>query len=271
MVLTLRVVATNRISSHWPLSSCQLQMVLPTLLARLRKGAFLLSSATSYTCLFPFLGALSIETLLMPMDNPKADGSTPFCVALLDTLWNTLARPAGGSIGGTGGSGSTGWLADVAAAHLECSYLLLLKLPPAGSSEGEAVASPASPAVGMLSDSASRMEATDSGASSFPSAVCISATTAHFARAIGSFVFDERAKAEGGGAEVEGFRSLEQGHRGWVKIARRSTVVSEVVSRALGQLHLGEEKGLGVMGSKNEASMVWGSIVEDLKKALEEK
>lgn len=111
------------------------QIVLPTLLKRLRKGAFLPTSGSSYPCLLPFLASLPVETLLAPSDGNKSSKcTTPFCVDLVETLWTTVATATslgGDAAGGLtpGGSGAAGTVADVASAHIECATLLLLKLP----------------------------------------------------------------------------------------------------------------------------------------------
>lgn len=111
------------------------QMVLPTLLKRLRKGAFLPTSGSSYPCLLPFLASLPVETLLAPSDASKNNKYTPFCADLVETLWTTVASAAslGGDAASTsapGGSHAAARIADVASAHVECTTLLLLKLPP---------------------------------------------------------------------------------------------------------------------------------------------
>ncbi|CAM9571699.1 unnamed protein product, partial [Sphacelaria rigidula] len=85
------------------------ERVLPTLLVRLRKGAFLSTAGTCYPCLLPFLASLPVEALLAPADTkfvPQSSTSTapphgavPFCIQFLEDLWapiEALLAPDGG-------------------------------------------------------------------------------------------------------------------------------------------------------------------------------
>lgn len=229
-------------------------MVLPTFLARLRKDAFLRTSGISYPCLLPFLASLSIETLLAPTDG-KATGS-PFCAALVETLWATVTKHSGSRnskiAGESEGGGAGGWLSDVVCAHVECAVYLLLKLPPSGGGSSDVE--------GFENDGDEYALQRQDG---------VEAATANLARAVGSFVLGEEV---GEAAGVEDTRSYIGGWlRREVKSAGGAATVSKAYSRALGQLHLGEKKGAGVMGSTGEAARVWGDLLEICKQALHER
>ena len=277
------------------------QAVLPTLLTRLRKGAFLATSGTSYPCLLPLLASLPLQTLLAPaaMDG-RAAGAPPFCAALLETLWTTISKPGGsGGVDAVGGDrgGSSGWLADVVSAHVECATFLLLKLPPqTPSPEGGGVAVPlvlgdeeggggagtsaggkgAEDAALATASSASAAGAAGGGGSGGDTglepavAVSVSAATDNVVRAVRSLAVDEEEEdavvaAAAAVAAGEGLGGRIQ------RAARRSPIVREAFSRALGQLHLGAEKGAGAMGSASGAAAVWGALLRELKGALDQR
>lgn len=226
--------------------------MLPTLLTRLRKGAFLPSSNTSYPSLLPLLASLPAQALVAPSGG-KAGGA-PFCAALLESLWTTITCNSE-----IGGGGLPAWLGDVMSAHVECATFLLLKLPPPQSGEGgtESV-------LGEEHDEAGVAAAENSGGAGGkadteqnPLAVSVSAATAHLAKAVRSLASDEE---DGGGLRAGGARST----------GRELPVVGEAFSRALGQLHLGAEKGSGVMGSAAAAAVVWGALLREFKGALDQ-
>lgn len=249
-----------------------LQMVLPTLLKRLRKGAFLPTSGSSYPCLLPFLASLSVQTLLAPADGNKP---TPFCAELVESLWTTIASAT--SLGGDanaalapGGSGAAGKIADVASAHVECTTLLLLKLPPLPpppppqqqlSPEG---APPAGDGVKALPSGEGDGVKADSHL-----ATSISVAAMNLARIVGSFVLDETVPGEGetdgrGGDRERRLRSL-------LEAAGKTRMVGDALGQALGQLLVGGERGSGVMGSAVGAETIWGPILQELMRALDER
>ncbi len=213
------------------------QAVLPALLTRLRKGAFLATSGTSYPCLLPLLASVPLQTLLAPADGRAG---APFCAALLENLWSTIAGGGGGGGDGDGAVGDRGgapsWLVDVVSAHVECAAFLLLRLPPppeeAGGGDG-----------GMDSELQPAVSATE-----------------NLARAVRRMALDEEgegdAVAAGGGVQLA---------------ARESSAVMEAFGRALGQLHRGAEKGAGVMGSTDGRGEVWGALLRELTGALDQR
>lgn len=271
------------------------QVVLPTLLTRLRKGAFLATSGASYPCLLPLLASLPLGTLLAPADGRAG---APFCAALLETLWTTICKPGGGGGGGGGDTGdrggASGWLADVVSAHVECATFLLLKLPPplppssssseggvvvsqapleggggGGSGEGAAARASGNAAVdaaAYVAASASAGGGGGEGTELESVAASVSAATENVVKAVGSFVVDgEEQDAVASAAIGEGLGGRVQ------KAGRKSAVIGEAFSRALGQLHLGAEKGAGVMGSVGGAAAVWGALGRELKGALDQR
>ncbi|CAM9275539.1 unnamed protein product [Hapterophycus canaliculatus] len=234
--------------------------VLPSLLTRLRKGAFLPTSSTSYPSLLPFLASLPEQALLAPAD--VRSGGDPFCAALLESLWATITGTDGNT---EGGGGTPGWLADVVSAHAECATFLLLKLPPPLGEGGpsrivEGERGVAAVAVTVTADSAGGRSG-EADAEQNSVAVSVSAATAHLAQAVRSLALDD----EEGGAAGAGLAA------GGVKRAgRESPVVGEAFSRALGQLHLGAEKGSGVMGSVSGSAAVWGALLREFTGALDQ-
>ncbi|CAM9404069.1 unnamed protein product [Ectocarpus fasciculatus] len=225
--------------------------VLPTLLTRLRKGAFLATSGTSYPCLLPLLASLPAQALLLPADNRAGP---PFCVALVENLWATIAEPSSGDAAGDRTGGGGGWLADVVSAHVECVTFLLLKLPPASQGLGEEDDSTAS-ASGDRPDDVGGGRVVDT--ERHPAAVSAAAATTNLAKAVGVFVLEEETGASGLG---NGLRT----------VGRRSQTISEAFGRALGQLHLGGEKGAGVMGSTSGSAAVWGALLREFQGALDQ-
>lgn len=233
-------------------------------MARLRKGAFLATSGTSYPCLLPLLASLRVQTLLAPADGRA--GAPPFCAALLETLWTTISNPGGGGGGGVGAvrgerGGASGWRADVASAHVECATFLLLKLPPPPLPlpEGNAVADDA-----VAAADATAASAGGGGEDTASAAVSVSAATENVVRAVKSLAADD--------GEEDTVVTGEGLGRGRVpRAARKSPIIGEAFSRALGQLHLGAEKGAGVMGSVSGAAAVWGALLRELKGALDQR
>eukprot|EP00903_Cladosiphon_okamuranus_P017695 g16294.t1 len=248
--------------------------VLPTLLTRLRKGAFLATSGTSYPCLLPLLASFPLQTLLAPADGRA--GAPPFCATLLETLWTTMSNPGGGDGGGGGldapggeRGGSSGWLGDVASAHVECATFLLLKLPPpptpGGNAADDAVsgdyATAAVAPAGVPPPAAGGVGEEDPASV----AVGVSAAVDNVIRVVKSLAVDggEEDAAAGTGEGLGGGRVQ--------RTARQSPIVREAFSRALGQLHLGAEKGTGVMGSATESAALWGAVLRELKGALDQR
>ncbi|CAN0179259.1 unnamed protein product [Ectocarpus sp. 6 AP-2014] len=226
--------------------------VLPTLLTRLRKGAFLATSGTSYPCLLPLLASLPAQALLSPADGRAGP---PFCVAFVENLWVTIAKPssgdaAGDRTGGGGGGGGGGWLADVVSAHVECVTFLLLKLPPASEGLGEAGDASTS---GGIPGGGGGVDTERSSA-----AVSVAAATANLTKAVGVFVLEEETGATGPG---NGVRTA----------GRRSQTISEAFGRVLGQLHLGGEKGAGVVGTTSGSAAVWGALLREFEGGLDQR
>lgn len=256
------VVAPIRFVTLSPLlslpSPCPQQMVLPTLLARLRKGAFLPTSSTSYPCLLPLMASFSVQTLLSPTsDSPSS--AVPFCVAVLETLWASMATPPKGHSVVSGGLYVSGWLPDVACAHVECVTFLLLKLPPSG---------------GVLTTKTLEQHggaANAGGSSSVNKMVDATVETPggtltiveNLARAVRYFALD--------GAEEVGEGGAGGGLRQRTRSTRRSSAVIEGFRRALGQLHMGGARGAGVMGSADGSSAVWAAVLKEFKGALDER
>lgn len=224
--------------------------MLPTLLTRLRKGAFLATSGTSYPCLLPLLASLPAQALLSPTDSRAGP---PFCVALVENLWITVAKPSSGDAAGDRTGGGGGWLADVVSAHVECVTFLLLKLPPACSGLGEEGDTAAASTSGDMPGGARAVDTEQSSA-----AVSVAAATANLAKAVGAFVLEDETGANG----------LENGLR---TVGRRSQTISEAFGRALGQLHLGAEKGVGVVGTTSGSAAVWGALLREFQGGLDQR
>lgn len=266
---------------HPPLLRCMLpQRVLPTLLTRLRKGALLSASGTCYPCLLPFLASLSVETLLSPaavrvapqLSNPdqrpaeslppppsdasSASKAVPFCVQFLEDVWAPMEALLSPGARGGGGVGGAYWLVDVAAAHVECVAFLLLKLP-----------SPAATAAPV------QMMGGGSGA-----AAAAAAATANLSRATRSFLLNCEDDVVGldGEALVADERQgqglgVSRGLRERLRGATDRSAVAAAFGRALGQLHLGAERGAGVMGAMEGAVGVWNALLGEGIKALDER
>ncbi|CAN0400807.1 unnamed protein product, partial [Ectocarpus sp. 8 AP-2014] len=229
--------------------------VLPTLLTRLRKGAFLATSGTSYPCLLPLLASLPAQALLSPADGRAGP---PFCVAFVENLWVTIAKPssgdaAGDRTGGGGGGGGGGWLADVVSAHVECVTFLLLKLPPASQGLGEAGDTAAASTSGGIPGGGGVVDTERSSA-----AVSVAAATANLAKAVGVFILEDETGATGPGNGVR-------------TVGRRSQTISEAFGRVLGQLQLGGEKGAGVVGTKTGSAAVWGALLREFEGGLDQR
>ncbi|CAM9284215.1 unnamed protein product, partial [Scytosiphon promiscuus] len=240
--------------------------VLPTLLTRLRKNAFLPTSRTSYPSLLPFLASLPEEALLVPADERKSVARAPFCAALLDSLWTTTTITVAGNSEG-GGGGMPGWVGDVVSAHVECATFLLLKLPPPSKGDdshansgrehdAEAAAAAAAAAVDSADGAADEVDPEQHSV-----AVGVSAACAHLAKAVRTLVLDEEVEAA----------EREVGAGGAKSAWRESAVINEAFSRSLGQLHLGAEKGSGVMGSASGSATVWEALLREFKGALDER
>lgn len=230
--------------------------MLPTLLTRLRKGAFLPTSGTSYPSLLPFLASLPAKALLAPADG-KAGGA-PFCAALLDSLWTTMT-----AAGSTEGGGAPSWLDDVVSAHVECATFLLLKLPPPSEEGGTASVHGehcSDTAAGATVENPAGGGSGEVGTENNSVAASVSAATAHLAKAVRRLVLDEEECTVGGGLGGGGAKSAE----------RESPDVGEAFGRALGQLHLGAERGSGVMGSASGSAAVWGALLGEFKGALDQ-
>ncbi|CAN0299527.1 unnamed protein product, partial [Ectocarpus sp. 12 AP-2014] len=225
--------------------------VLPTLLTRLRKGAFLATSGTSYPCLLPLLASLPAHALLSPADGRAGP---PFCVALMENLWVTIAKPSSGDAAGdrTGGGGG-GWPADVVSAHVECVTFLLLKLPPASEGLGEADDTAAASTSGDIPGVGGVLDTERSLAT-----VSVAAATANLAKVVGVFVLEEETGATGPGNGVR-------------TVGRRSQTISEAFGRALGQLHLGGERGAGVVGTTSGSAAVWGGLLREFEGGLDQR
>ncbi|CAM9269600.1 unnamed protein product, partial [Laminaria digitata] len=190
-------------------------MVLPTLLKRLRKGAFLPTSGSSYPCLLPFLAALPVETLLAPSDGNKTNKGAPFCADLVETLWSTVATSTslGGDTAGGVAPGSSvvaARVADVASAQVECATLLLLKLPPPPQQQQQEEQQQPLPSSERVSSGENEVKADSRLATS------VSVAALNLARTVVSFVLDETAAGAAG----------------------RTRMDSETLGRALGQLQL---------------------------------
>lgn len=246
------------------------QIVLPTLLTRLRKGAFLDSSGTSYPCLLPLLASLSVEVLLEPAEK-KGTGTSkpnaPFCAAFLDSLWMAITKLAG--------SGARGWLCDVISAHLECVAFLLLKLPP--SPEGSSALTGTERVLidGACGHSEEHLdgvkckppEIAAEGGNDGPAAASLSAVTENLRRAWRSFVL---SGDDGSDLETDEDAGSGKGLLGRVgSTGRGGGVVREAFVSALGHLHSGEERGAGSMGSVRGSAKVWGALLQECKNAVD--
>lgn len=237
-------------------------------------------------------------------------GGTPFGIALLEILWTTITSPPprGGDAssdhrgGGAGGGASWGWAADVVSAHVECATFLLLKLPPPPPPSPSPLPEAVSSALGegqeeeegegdkfAVTDASGDVAADDdktvaaaaatgggdsgSGAEHELVARSVSAATENLAKAVRSFVLDEdeeaAAAAAAATAAAGGLRDRTQ------SAARRKSKASSVnredFSRAFGQLHLGAEKGAGVMSSVSGSATVWGALLHEFKRALDQR
>lgn len=256
------VVAPIRFVTRSPLisppSPCPQQMVFPTLLARLRKGAFLPTSSTSYPCLLPLMASFSVQTLLSPTsDSPSS--AVPFCVAVLETLWASVATPPKGHSVVSGGRYVSGWLPDVACAHVECLTFLLLKLPPSGGGV-KAKTSEQDDGAASAGGSSSANKMIDATVETPGGTLTI---VENLARAVRHFAVD--------GAEDEGEGGVGGGLRQRIRSTRRSSAVIEAFGRALGQLHTGGVRGAGVMGSADGWSTVWAAVLKEFKRALDKR
>lgn len=90
------------------------------------------------------------------------------------------------------------------------------------------------------------------------------------ARALGSFVVDTESAAGEAGVQ-EGVGGLERRLRSLLEHAGKTRTVCEALGRALGQLHLGRERGAGVMSSVAGVETVWGGLLVELTGALDER
>lgn len=229
-------------------------MVLPTLLARLRKGAFLASSGTSYPCLLPLLASLSVEDLLEPAGKKGAGTGkpdAPFCAAFLDSLWIAITKLEG--------NGPCGWLSDVISAHIECVVFLLLKLPPSPEGSSAFTGTERVPyddseehLVGVKSKP---LEVGDES----PAAASLSAVTENLCRAWRSFVLSDDESAASGNGLLGRVGSPGRG----------GGVVREAFVSALGHLHSGGERGSGSMGAVSGSAKVWGALLQGCNDAVD--
>ena len=90
------------------------------------------------------------------------------------------------------------------------------------------------------------------------------------ARALGSFVLD--IETAGGEAGVQaGIGGRERRLRSLLERAGKTRTVCEALGRALGQLHLGRERGSVVMGSVAGVEAVWGPLLVEMTGALDER
>lgn len=140
------------------------------------------------------------------------------------------------------------WLVDVASAHVECAAFLLLKLPPLAAS-GTAAEDP----------------------SALAAVAAITAFATSLARAMRSFVLDHKGDELAEADETHEKKKLEVrpvGLRKMLRNAEDSTAVSDAFGRALGQLHLGAERGAGMMGTLDGSTTVWEALLQECMRAL---
>lgn len=95
-----------------------------------------------------------------------------------------------------------------------------------------------------------------------PGAGGSSVMTENLARAVRHFVLDSDAEEEGEGEAKEGLRQR-------IRHTGRGSMIVEAFGRALGQLHLGEARGAGVMVSAGGSAAVWAAVLGEFKGALD--
>lgn len=249
-------------------------MVLPTVVKKLEKGAFIASAASSYPCLLPFVASLSMETLLLPSNGrigspgkmareqdtmaeteTRTEGETAlsasgtsgasFCLDFLRAVWMPLEHPPSGlSAGHEGENGA--WVAQIVSAHLECIAFLLLKLQPDPRSIATGSGSPGSESVALGQARAVRDVAREAAGILVVYARSILLTEVEEVEALHAKV----------GRKIRGSGAMR--------------VVGKAFGRVMGQLHLGARRGAGMMGfpAWAEASL-WGGLLETLIEALD--
>lgn len=218
------------------------QVVLTTLLTRLRKGHFLRSASVSYPSLLPFLASLHPETLTSPTGAPgdampsleglqqKDKYTLTFGEEFMESIWRVADKPQAGA------RLRPAQLADVVVAYVESVTFFMLKLPPdIGDSSSATVVSAA--AQERLVDAVAELV---------------------LGRPFEGGCWDGKPARE----ETSSLR-----HR----LAGNTATVCGVLGRSLAQLHLAGIKGSGVMGSRQVAAEVWGKLEGIFKKALDER
>lgn len=94
-------------------------------------------------------------------------------------------------------------------------------------------------------------------------ALSVSAATENLSKAVRSFVLDD----DEGAAAV----TAAAGDHIQSPARKKSSATRQAFSRAFGQLHLGAEKGSGVMSSMSGSVTVWGALLRECKGALDQR